>query len=47
MMETFCRDEDLAVFEAAKTFADRELAPHAGEIDETATFAGRHIPGSA
>ncbi len=38
-------EEDEAVFEAVRRFAEAELAPRAAEIDETETFATVHLPG--
>jgi alkylation response protein AidB-like acyl-CoA dehydrogenase len=38
-------EEDMAVREAVRRFARKELAPRAAEFDETATFVGAHLPG--
>jgi alkylation response protein AidB-like acyl-CoA dehydrogenase len=37
-------DEDLAVRDTVRRFAQKELAPRAAEFDETAAFVGAHLP---
>lgn len=38
-------EEDLAVRDAVRRFARKELAPRAAEFDEKAAFVGAHLPG--
>lgn len=38
-------EEDLAVRDAVRRFARKELAPRAAEFDESAAFVGAHLPG--
>src|SRR5689334_23669871 len=40
-------EEDLAIRDAVRRFARKELAPRAAEFDETAAFVGAHLPGLA
>ncbi len=37
-------EEDLAVRDAVRRFAQKDLAPRAAEFDETAAFVGVHLP---
>lgn len=38
-------EEDLAIRDTLRRFAQKELAPRAAEFDETGAFVGAHLPG--
>ncbi len=46
-MHPFTDDDDLAVANSVRRFADEVIAPRAAEIDDSALFAGVHLPALA
>ncbi len=46
-MDPFTDDDDLAVADSVRRFADEVIAPRAAEIDDSALFAGVHLPALA
>ncbi|WP_029349705.1 acyl-CoA dehydrogenase family protein [Bosea sp. 117] len=43
-MIPFATDDDLAIADTIRRFAERDIAPHAQAIDAESRFAGEHLP---